>query len=121
MSVWITSYLLYGYKFTKKKEIKIIDEHCEELMEEKPYSEMFNNDDSDQILVEDCMCGNYVYIGLKLASIDEDEDDACVNISGNDIQDLKNKLYDHMKSWPDYLINMVKNYEPSLYLFVHAS
>ena len=120
MSVWITSYLLYGYKFIKKKEIKIIDEHYEELIEEKPYSDMFNNDDSDQILVEDTMCGNYVYIGLKLASVDEDEDDACVNISENDIQNLKNRLEKCMKSWPNYLIDMVKNYEPSLYMFMHA-
>jgi len=120
MSVWRTSYLLYGYKFIKKKEIKIIDEHYEELMEEKPYSDMFNNDDSDQVLVYDGMCQDYTYVGLKLASVDEYEEEPYVSISAEDVLNLKNKLEEKMKSWPDYLIDMVNGYEPRLYMFMHT-
>lgn len=121
MSIWNTTYLLYGFKLEKQKEIDTIDDHYEELMEEEPYSDIFDNEDSDQVLVYDGMCGNYVYIGLKLASIEEDEDDPFVNISEDDVHNLKDKLLECMKNWPDYITKLTKNYKPELYMFIHSS
>ena len=120
MSILRTSYLLYGFKLDKEKEINSISDHYEDLIIDDPYSKIFDNSESDQILVYDGMCQNYAYVGLKLASVDEYEEEPYVSISAEDVLNLKNKLEEKMKSWPDYLIDMVNGYEPRLYMFMHT-
>ena len=121
MSVWKTSYLLYGYKIEDKKELDLLmDDHYEDLMEEKPYSNMFNNEKSDQQIVFDGMCGRYMYVGEVLASIDEDEDAEWTSVSEKDLANLDARLKEHMKNWPDYLLDVVKDKDPMLYFFIHA-
>lgn len=120
MGVYRTSYLLYGFKFTEKNDIRAINKHYDELMEEKPYSNNFNNSRSEQALVYDYMCGEYVYIGIKLAKIDEYNDNASVEVSEDEIDNLNNKLTEYMKSWPNYLVKLCKDNTPKLHFFIHA-
>ena len=119
MSIDRTSYLLYGFKVTDKNQIEVFDDHYEDLLEEKPYSNMFNNTKSEQTIVYDYMCGEYIYIGLRLASVDED-DETPVELSESDLHNLNEKLNNCMSNWPDYLVDMFKNIEPKLYLFIHV-
>lgn len=120
MSVDRTTYLLYGFKFTKEKDLDVFDDNWEDLMESGPTYDLFNDPDSKQILVYDGMCGNYAYIGLKLAEIDEYcDDEGCVEIPKDDLEGLENQLYLGMGSWPQYLQDLCKDLEPGLYLFIH--
>lgn len=120
MGVDRTSYLLYGFKVDNKKQIKIFDDHYDELMEESPYSEMFNNSKSKQTIVFDGMCGDYVYIGLCLAELEEYDDRRAIEISGEDILYLNNKLFNAVDNWPKYLQDLFKGVTPKLYFFIHA-
>ena len=121
MSVDRTSYLLYGFLFEKEEEMDIIDdEHYEDLMEEEPYSSIFNNSNSKQIAVFDCMCGQYIYIGIKLAELDEYDDDCVCEIDEDRINGLKEELKSYIEKWPDYLVDLCKDKTPKLYFFIHA-
>lgn len=121
MGVDRTSYLLYGFKVEDEDKMKIIDvEHYEDLMEEEPYSSIFNNVDSDQTIISDAMCGEYIYIGLKLAEIDEYDDNETVELSIEELTKLNDKLKKAMKEWPDYLVDLFKDDTPKLYFFIHA-
>ena len=119
MSVDRTSYLLYGFKFTDQKDFKVFHDNYDELMEEDPYSKLFNNSDSDQTIVYDGMCGLYVYIGMKLAKVNE-FDEKSVEISETEIIGLQKRLMDSMEEWPEYVQKLCRNKEPKLYFFVHA-
>lgn len=124
MSVDRTTYLLYGFKFTKKEELAVIDDNWEDLMNSGPTYEIFNSSDSNQIVVYDGMCGNYMYIGLKLAKIDDYwvESESCVEIPQDHLGGrLENQLYLGMDIWPSYLLDLCKDHEPRLYLFIHYS
>ncbi len=121
MGVDRTSYLLYGFKVEDEDKMKIIDvEHYEDLMEEEPYSSIFNNVDSDQTIISDAMCGEYIYVGLKLAEIDEYDDNETVELSIEELTKLNDKLKKAMKEWPDYLVDLFKDDTPKLYFFIHA-
>ena len=120
MSVWRTSYLMYGYKFEEENDMRVFDEHYDELMEEPPYSKMFNNEDSTQEIIFDVMCGNYVYIGIVLAKIDEDEYDGYAEINKEDVNCLEMEIEECRKKWPEYVKDIAKDKQPKLYLFVHA-
>ena len=121
MGVDRTSYLIYGFKFTDEKEMKVLDDNYDELMEDDPYSGMFNNSDSDQTIVYDGMCGQYVYIGMKLAEIREDDfDNISVEISETEVMGLDKQLSDNMEEWPEYVQKLCRNKEPKLYFFVHV-
>lgn len=120
MGVDRTSYLVYGFKFENEDHRKIFDDHYDELMEDDPYWEFFNCNQSDQCLIFDAMCGEYVYIGIKLAELDEWDDDISIEISEDEIYELKTKLNEYMKAWPDYVQNLCKGMIPKLYFFIHA-
>lgn len=119
MSVDRTTYLFYGFKFTEKNDIRVINKHYDELMEEKPYSENFNNSSSEQAIVYDYMCGEYVYIGIKLAKINEYDEDS-IELNHEELYGLKDKLFECMKKWPDYLRDLCKDKFPKMYFFIHA-
>lgn len=120
MSVWKDTYLVYGFKVTNQKLFELInDDWYDNLMEEEPYSKFFNNRNSAQGIIIDGMCGNYIYIGIKLARIEEDSDDACINLKGTDVINLQAKLEKYMEEWPDYLVNALNDIEPGLWLFTH--
>lgn len=120
MGVDRTSYLLYGFKVTKKRQMDVFDDHYDELMEDEPFSDMFNNEDSNQTIVFDSMCGNYVYIGVKLAELDEYDNDETVELDKEKLLKIDEELKKYMKDWPDYLLTLFNNVEPKLYFFVHA-
>jgi hypothetical protein len=120
MGVDRTSYLLYGFKFEDKKSMKVINNHYDELMEEPPYENLFNNINSDQTIIFDCMCGDYIYVGVKIFKADEYDDDVSEEISINSLVSKSNMLLEYMKSWPDYLRKLCKDMEPKLYFFIHA-
>lgn len=110
-----TSYLIYGFRLGEQSDVDVIDDHHEELMENKPYSKIFNNVKSNQAIIED-LYGYYV--GIKLADVNEG--DWC-EISEDDLLNLKNnKLLEYMNTWPDYLIDILKDKEPKLYMFSNA-
>ena len=120
MSVWRTSYLIYGFKL-EESELDVIDDHYEDITENEPLRDLFDNDEYGKgTIVYDGMCGLYTYIGVNLASIDEDSDEDIV-IPKNDILKLDNKLSDIMKILPSYLLDALKDKEPKLYFFVHTS
>lgn len=120
MGVDRTSYLLYGFKVEDEKGMDIFDDNYDELMEEEPYSNIFNNSNSDFGIVYDCMCGNYVYIGIVLAELDEYDDDETIELSVEELNDLNTKLVEAMKTWPKYLQDLLANMTPKLYFFIHA-
>ena len=120
MGVDRTSYLLYGFKVEAEKDMEVFDDHYEYLMEEKPYSEMFNNSKSEQTIIFDRMCGNYIYIGIVLAKLDEYDDDISIEIPESELNNLKLKLFENMTKWPDYLKDLFSEEIPKLYLFIHA-
>lgn len=120
MSVWRTSYLVYGYKFEEKKEMNVFNEHYDELLYEPPYSEMFNSKNSKQEIIYDGMCVNYAYIGIVLAKIDEDEYDGYAEIENNDVSELESQLKKYEEKWPEYVKDIVKDKDPKLYFFIHA-
>ena len=120
MSVDRTSYLLYGFKVDKKKQIKIFKDYYDELMEEKPYSEMFNNSNSNQRIIYDYMGGDYVYIGIVLAKLDEYDDNISIEIPEYELNNLKLKLFENMSKWPKYLLDIFYEEIPKLYFFIHA-
>ena len=117
MSVEKTSYLLYGFKVTDKEEKKTLNIHYEDLMENDL---RFNCRNSEQRIVYDFMCGNYIYVGIVLAKIDEDESDTSIEISDTNFNDLKARLDEYMKDWPKCLLNVVNDKEPKLYFFIHS-
>jgi len=118
MSIDRTTYLIYGYKIEDEKGIDSFDEHYEELFETEPYSKMFNNVNSDQTIVCDQMCGNYVYIGIQIAKLDY-EDDASLEIDHDKLNELDGRLNEYMNHWPDYVLEIVKNKRRNLFCFVH--
>jgi len=120
MGVYRTSYLVYGFKFKDKTDKKVFDDNYNDLMENTPYWEFFNNTRSDQCLIFDAMSGDYVYIGIKLAKLDEWDDNISIEISEDEIYKLKDKLNEYMKAWPDYVQNLCKGMIPKLYFFIHA-
>jgi hypothetical protein len=81
---------------------------------------MFNNEASDQTIIYDAMCGDYIYVGLKLAEIDEWDDNETVELSIEELTKLNGKLKEAMKKWPDYLVDLFKDDTPKLYFFIHA-
>ena len=121
MSVDRTTYLLYGFKFTSEEEMDKLDEHYEELVEKEPYRLIFNDQSSDQITVWDGMCGEYIYVGIRIAEIDGvySGEEGYVEISEKDLENLKPRLDGYMESWPPYLLDLCRDHEPKLYLFVH--
>ena len=125
MSVDRTTYLLYGFKFTKKEELDVIDDNWEDLMWGDETREIFNSPGSKETLVYDGMCGNYAYIGIKLAKVDDywgETEEPCIEISQDHLGGrLENQLYIGMESWPSYLQDLCKDHEPGLYLFIHYS
>ena len=122
MSVDRTTYLLYGFKFTSEEDMDKLDEHYEDLMENEPYRLIFNDQSSEQTTVWDSMCGEYIYVGMKLAEIDDfyNGDSGCVVVPRDKVVELKSRLDEYMKSWPPYLIDLCKGHEPELYFFIHA-
>lgn len=122
MSVDRTTYLLYGFKFTSEEEMDKLDEYYEDLMDNEPYRLIFNDRSSDQTTIWDGMCGKYIYVGIKLAEIDDfyNGDEGCVEIPEKEMEDLKERLKEYMKSWPLYLLDLCRGHESKLYLFVHA-
>ena len=47
-------------------------------------------------------------------------DDDVVELNHEDLYGLKDKLFECMKSWPDYLTDLCKGKFPKLYFFIHA-
>lgn len=119
MGVDRTSYLIYGFKFDKKDDIKVIDDNYEELLDGE-YCEIFNNRYSEQTIVYDYMCKEYVYAGITVAKLDEYDDDESIEIDDTEFYKLNNKLTDCINGWPDYLIKLIENKKPKLYFFIHA-
>lgn len=121
MSLKRDCYLLYGFKIEGKPKIKVFDDNYEELMEKAPYSKFFNNCNSEQTIVFDCMCGEYIYIGIKLAKLDVEYDDTeNVEISEGDINSLNDKLNEYMKLWPNYLFDLCNGRMPKLHFFINV-
>ena len=120
MGVDRTSYLLYGFKFTNEKEKDVIDENWDDLMEDSPAAEIFNSSDSGQALVYDYMCGEYCYVGLVLAKVDEYDDDNTIELNHEELYGLKDKLFECMKKWPNYLTDLCKDKFPKMYFFILA-
>ena len=118
MSVEKTSYLLYGFKVMDKEEKEVFNKHYEDLMENDPYSEMFNNKNSNQAIVFDPMCGKQIYIGIRLGKINEYDEDS-IEISNQDMNDVNMNLYQAIDKWPTYLKNMFKDVKPKLYFFIN--
>ena len=121
MSLERDCYLLYGFKIESKSDIKVFNDNYEELMEKTPYSKFFNNCNSEQTIVFDCMCGEYVYIGIKLAKLDAEYDGTeNVEFSEEDINSLNDKLNEYMKLWPNYLFDLCNGRMPKLYFFINV-
>ena len=120
MGVDRTSYLLYGFKIEDESKMNVINDHYDELMEEPPYENLFNNINSEQTIIFDSMCGDYIYVGIKIFKADEYDDEVSEEISINSLVSKSNMLLEYMKSWPDYLVDMCKYMEPKLHFFVHA-
>lgn len=118
MSVERKSYLLYGFRFDEKFQIDTIRNNYDELMEDT-YSDLFNSSKSDQTIVFDGMCGEYVYVGINVCVVEE-FDDSYREISINELVSMSNKLLEYKKAWPDYLQDLCKYMEPKLYFFVYA-
>ena len=119
MGVWRTSYLIYGFKIEDEARLDVLGDHEEELLFEEPYSEIFNGYDSDQTIISDVMCGQYAYIGLELAHIDE-LDEGYYEWSEEQMTGLNERLKECMEKWPDYLRGICRDIEPKLYFFIHA-
>ena len=120
MGVWRTSYIVYGFKIEDEARLDTLGDYEEELLYEEPYCDIFNGDYSDQTIISDGMCGRYAYVGIELAHIDEDDDEAYYEWSEEEMTGLNEKLKEGMEKWPDYLKGICQGLEPKLYFFIHA-
>lgn len=120
MSLDKESFIVYGFKFDES-QLDVIDDHWDELFEEEPYASRFyfDEDDTDEVIVEDTMCGQYAYAGLKLSRITEYSKKSTKE-DVSKFENLQEKLEEKMKTWPDYLLEAVKDMTPALYSFQHV-
>jgi hypothetical protein len=79
-------------------------------------------DDAQEIIVEDSMRGQYVYVGAIMAYFDPTEDDQVVILDDKELQDKAiakfNKYIDEHPEF-DEIFKKYKKGEPALYLFNH--
>lgn len=79
-------------------------------------------DDAQEIMVEDTMRGQYVYVGAIMAYFDPTEDDQVVILDDKELQDKAiakfNKYIDEHPEF-DEIFKKYKKGEPALYLFNH--
>lgn len=79
-------------------------------------------DDAQEIMVEDTMRGQYVYVGAIMAYFDPTEDDQVVILDDKELQDKAiakfNKYIDEHPKF-DEIFKKYKKGEPALYLFNH--
>lgn len=79
-------------------------------------------DDAQEIMVEDNMRGQYVYVGAIMAYFDPTEDDQVVILDDKELQDKAiakfNKYIDEHPEF-DEIFKKYKKGEPALYLFNH--
>lgn len=79
-------------------------------------------DDTQEIMVEDTMSGQYVYVGAIMASFDPTEDKKVVILDDKELQDKAiakfNKYIDEHPEF-DEIFKKYKKGEPALYLFNH--
>lgn len=79
-------------------------------------------DDAQEIMVEDTMRGQYVYVGAIMAYFDPTEDDQVVILDNKELQDKAiakfNKYIDEHPEF-DEIFKKYKKGEPALYLFNH--
>ena len=79
-------------------------------------------DDAQEIMVEDSMRGQYVYVGAIMAYFDPTEDDQVVILDDKELQDKAiakfNKYIDEHPEF-DEIFKKYKKGEPALYLFNH--
>lgn len=105
---------IYGWKVDGEDKVSDFIDSLEEWNNE--YYE-----DCQEVMVEDGMCGKYVYFGAILAYFDPMDDEQEVIINDKLIDEKTKKWNKYIKDNPGFLevINKYKNGEPQLIVFNH--
>lgn len=102
--------VLFGWKVTEKQVNKLRNEL--DVWDEDYYDKIQN------IIIEDTMCGNYIYFGAILAKYDVKEGGEVI-INDKNIKIATNKWNSFIKENPEFnkIIESYKRGEPQLYVF----
>ena len=103
--------VVYGWKLTGSDNVNEFTSELEDWNED--YFDI-----TEDVLVEDTMCGEYVYFGAVLVSYDAEEGDEIV-IDDELINKYTNKWNNFLKENPKFeeIIKKYKKGEPKLYVF----
>ena len=120
MGLDIYTKVVYGWKIEGHKKIKKFENELEKINENY-------YDDYCDFFIDDTMCGEYIYFGVKLASYNSDER-AEVIINNKLIKKATNEYHNFLKEHPelnDFLqkqigVNTTLK-EPQLYVFQQIS
>ena len=109
--------LLKGWKITDREHI----EEVKNVLEEVGYYDNVDNGLED-FIVDDTMCGNYIYFGTKALYQNANEDWSGVEVNTN----LFNNGWDKFKKWVNTHRDVWQKLEPfcvewpRTYLFMHT-
>lgn len=105
---------IYGWKVKGNKNVRNLIDELEEWNEDY-------FDETDDIMIEDTMCGDYIYFGAILAYFDPTEDNQEVIINDDLIAKKTKKWNKYIKDNPKFLeiINKYKSGDAQLFVFSH--
>lgn len=104
--------LVYGWLVEGRENVKKFDKDLEEWDEDY-------FDKVQDVIVDDTMCGEYVYFGAIVARYDAEQDDEHHRIVDDLVENSANKWNKFIKDNPGFkeVIDKYKDSEPKLYLF----
>lgn len=109
--------IVYGWKVSDE-EVQQIDKELNDICEDK-YNKDIYDMGLDSCIVEDTMCGNYLYYGAILGSYDADEGGEVI-INSKLVNKATSEYNNIMKLYPEIekvFKKYSKNEEPQLYVF----
>lgn len=111
---------LFGWRLDKEqtdKLSKVCDEHYERT-DEDLYDKLMCNECSLNVY-PDCYSGEFTYIGICLAYINEYDDDEELSIGYRDFIELPEQLNERLLNMPAPIIDLIGDMEPELHVTMY--
>ena len=112
--------VIYGWKVDDKKEVRHLSKELDTICEDVYNKDMYSI--PDNFVIEDVMCGNYLYFGSILASWDNDSDNKSAAIDNELIAKEYGQYALLLEQYPQ-IAKVLKKYSkkqpPQLYVMLH--